>query len=242
MGEYGRETLTREFKSDRKSLPDSQLIEAIVALSNTEGGALYLGVEDDGTPTGVSEGHADPVGLVAMVDNRTRPSVRVNATLTGNPQIMRIEVPKASTIIATHTGRALRRRLKEDGTPEVVPLYPYEFSTRLSDLGRLDFSVQPIPGSSRGDFDPLERERLRALIGDSPSADQSLLELDDERLEKALELTVQVEGESIPTLTGLLMLGREESLRKLVPTHEASFQAMEGTSVKVNRCNVSRHS
>ena len=235
MGEYGRETLTREFKSDRKPLPDNQLIEAIVALSNTEGGALYLGVEDDSTPTGVSEGHADSVGLVAMVDNRTRPSVRVNATLTGNPQIMRIEVPKASTIIATHTGRALRRRLKEDGTPEVVPLYPYEFSTRLSDLGRLDFSAQPIPGSSRGDFDPLERERLRALIGDSPSADQSLLELDDERLEKALELTVQVEGESIPTLTGLLMLGREESLRRLVPTHEASFQAMEGTSVKVNR-------
>lgn len=73
------------------------------------------------------------------------------------------------------------------------------------------------------------------LIGDSPSADQSLLELDDESLEKALELTVQVEGEAIPTLTGLLMLGREEALRRLVPTHEASFQALEGTSVKVNR-------
>ncbi|WP_330857688.1 ATP-binding protein [Bifidobacterium animalis] len=108
MSEYGRETLTREFKSDRKPLPDSQLIEAIVALSNTEGGALYLGVEDDGTPTGVSEGHADSVGLVAMVDNRTRPSVRVDAILTGSPRIMRIDVPKASTIIATHTGRALR--------------------------------------------------------------------------------------------------------------------------------------
>lgn len=108
MSEYGREMLTREFKSDRKPLPDSQLIEAIVALSNTEGGALYLGVEDDGTPTGVSEGHADSVGLVAMVDNRTRPSVRVDAILTGSPRIMRIDVPKASTIIATHTGRALR--------------------------------------------------------------------------------------------------------------------------------------
>lgn len=235
MGEYGTETLTREFKSDRKLLPDNQLIEAIVALSNTEGGTLYLGVEDDGMPTGVNEKHADPIGLVALVDNRTRPSVRVKATLMGSPQIMRIEVPKASTIIATHTGRALRRRLKEDGAPEVVPLYPYEFSTRLSDLGILDFSAQPIPGSSRDDFDPLERERLRTLIGDSPSADQSLLELDDENLEHALQLTVQVEGEAIPTLTGLLMLGREESLEKLVPTHEASFQAMGGTSVKVNR-------
>lgn len=118
--------------------------------------------------------------------------------------------------------------MKEDGTPEVVPLYPYEFSTRLSDLGRLDFSAQPIPGSSREDFDPLERERLRMLIGDSPSADQSLLELDDESLEKALELTVQVEGEAIPTLTGLLMLGREEALRRLVPTHEASFHTLRG--------------
>jgi hypothetical protein len=44
------ESLTVEFKSDRKRLSDNELVEAIVCLANAEGGELWLGVEDDGTP------------------------------------------------------------------------------------------------------------------------------------------------------------------------------------------------
>lgn len=51
------ETLTVEFKTDRKHLPDDELVEALVCLANTEGGELWLGVEDDGTPTGLHEAH-----------------------------------------------------------------------------------------------------------------------------------------------------------------------------------------
>ena len=43
-----RETLTVEFKSDRNRLSDNDLIDAVVAFANTEGGDLYIGVEDDG--------------------------------------------------------------------------------------------------------------------------------------------------------------------------------------------------
>ena len=53
----GGENLTVEFKSDAKSLPDRDLIAAVVALANTEGGDLFLGVEDDGTPTGLHANH-----------------------------------------------------------------------------------------------------------------------------------------------------------------------------------------
>ena len=42
------ETLTVEFKSDRKRLSDTDLVEALVGLANTEGGELWLGVDDDG--------------------------------------------------------------------------------------------------------------------------------------------------------------------------------------------------
>lgn len=56
--EYGKETLSKEFKSDcDKGLPDSELVEAVVALANTDGGCVYLGVEDDGTATGVQRKH-----------------------------------------------------------------------------------------------------------------------------------------------------------------------------------------
>jgi len=38
-----RESLTVEFKSDRKKLSDNDLIEALICLANAEGGELWLG-------------------------------------------------------------------------------------------------------------------------------------------------------------------------------------------------------
>ena len=46
------ENLSTEFKSDRKSLSDKELVAAVVSLANTEGGVLLLGVGDDGSVTG----------------------------------------------------------------------------------------------------------------------------------------------------------------------------------------------
>ena len=38
----GGESLSVEFKSDKKSLPEKDLITAAMALANTEGGHLFL--------------------------------------------------------------------------------------------------------------------------------------------------------------------------------------------------------
>ena len=40
------ESLTVEFKSDRKRLPDDELVQALVCLANTEGGELWLMMPD----------------------------------------------------------------------------------------------------------------------------------------------------------------------------------------------------
>ena len=44
-----KESLTVEFKSEQKR-PQShdEIVDNVVALANTEGGTLYLGIEDDG--------------------------------------------------------------------------------------------------------------------------------------------------------------------------------------------------
>ena len=235
--EYGKETLSLEFKSDLKRLPDDDLLDAVVALANSDGGTVYLGVEDDGTPTGIDKVHQDAVGLSAMIANRTVPPVSARAQIVGTEKtpVMQIDVPKSRSVVSTKSGKVLRRRMKVDGTPESVPMYPYEIATRLSDLGRLDFSAQPVPDATRDDFDPLERDRLRRIIGTYQSSDRNLLELTDEELEKSLQLTVTVDGETMPTLTGLLLLGKGESLKRFVPTHRASFQVMFGTDIKVNQ-------
>ena len=235
--EYGKEMSSLEFKSDLKRLPDDDLLDAVVALANSDGGTVYLGVEDDGTPTGIDKVHQDAVGLSAMIANRTVPPVSARAQIVGTEKtpVMQIDVPKSRSVVSTKSGKVLRRRMKVDGTPESVPMYPYEIATRLSDLGRLDFSAQPVPDATRDDFDPLERDRLRRIIGTYQSSDRNLLELTDEELEKSLQLTVTVDGKTMPTLTGLLLLGKGESLKRFVPTHRASFQVMSGTDIKVNQ-------
>lgn len=77
------ETLTVEFKSDAKGLPDRDLVAAVVAMANTEGGLILLGVEDDGTVTGVQPSHQDAAGLVALIVNRTSPSLLVRVEPSG---------------------------------------------------------------------------------------------------------------------------------------------------------------
>lgn len=237
MGKYGIEKLNVEFKSDQKNLPDREVVEAVVALSNSDGGTLYLGVEDDGTPTGVQSQHQDPVGLTAMIANNTVPpvSVRVDAISEDKKTVLAITVSQSQSIVSTRGGKILRRSLKSDGTPESVPMYPHEFVTRLSDLKRLDYSAQPMLESSVKDFDPIELERLRKIISTYQSSDRNLLELTDEELEKSLHLTTQINDVTVPTLTGLLLVGKENVLQKIVPTHDAVFQVRVGTEIKVNQ-------
>ncbi len=54
------ESLTIEFKSDQAKLSDNEIIDAVVAFANTDGGELYLGVEDTGVITGLHDAHKDP--------------------------------------------------------------------------------------------------------------------------------------------------------------------------------------
>lgn len=231
-----RETLTVEFKSDQKKLSDRDLIEAITCLANTDGGELWLGVEDDGTATGLHPEHRHLNGLGGLVAARTSPSLTVQVeTLTiENIEVARIQVPQAKGEVATTNGVYLRRRLKPDGTPECVPMMPHDRTSRASTFGLVDVSAQPVAGSTRQDFDPLERERLRQCI-QTYGGDRILLELDDADLDGALGLTArQPDGSRIPTLTGLLLIGRETALRDLVPTHEFAFQVMAQQAVHFN--------
>lgn len=51
------EAAGREFKSDRQQIGDGTIYEEIVAMANTDGGTLLIGVEDDGTVTGAKARH-----------------------------------------------------------------------------------------------------------------------------------------------------------------------------------------
>ncbi len=100
------ETLVVEFKGDQKPLPDRDLVAAIVALANTDGGDLYLGVEDDGTVTGLHPNHQDITGLSALIANKTNPpiSVRVGLLRYKETPVAHIRVPKSRQLVSTSEG------------------------------------------------------------------------------------------------------------------------------------------
>ena len=230
-----RETLTVEFKSDRKKLSDAEIFEAVVAFANTEGGDLYLGIEDDGEVTGVHKLHESVTTVSAFIANNTMPPVSVRAEIIEDKYpVLKISVPKSySGIVATVSGKTIHRRLKANGEPENVALYPSMFATRLSDLRLLDYSAMPLLQSSIKDFDPLEVERLKRLIT-AYNGEKNLLDLSDEDLYKALGLVREQNNTLYPTITGILLVGKIEAIKRHVPTHAAVFQVLEGTEVKNN--------
>lgn len=229
------ESLTCEFKSDRKCLPDRELIEAVVCMANGEGGDIFLGVEDDGGVTGLHKDHRFLDGMAALIANRTQPALRVSveALEVDGVAVARISVPKCGQPVATSEGLLKRRRLQANGQPECVPFLPHEFASRQASFGLLDVSAQAVAGALASDLDPIERARLRQFI-ERFNGDRALLELDDAQLDAALGLTVRTPAGYLPSLTGLLLIGNEASLRALVPTHEIAFQILEGEEVRFN--------
>jgi ATP-dependent DNA helicase RecG len=230
------ESLTIEFKSDRKRLSDNDLVEAVICLANAEGGELWLGVEDNGTPTGLHTEHLQVAGLAGLVAARTSPSlaVTVAVVLVESVSVARISVPKSYGEVATTSGVYLRRRIKADGQPECVAMLPHDRASRATTFGLVDASAQAVTGAKLSDFDPLERERLRQSV-QQYGGDRVLLELDDDALDGALGLSVRhSNGMRVPTLTGLLLIGKELALRELVPTHEFAFQVLAREAVGFN--------
>ncbi len=227
--------MTVELKSDVKKLPDRDLVLAVVCLANTEGGLLYLGVENDGRPTGLHAEHQDITGLAALIANRTIPplSVRVSLLEVQGQKVARIEVPRSPRLVASSDGTLQRRRLLADGTPQCVPFLPHEFAARESDLRLSDYSSLPVAGASVDALDPLERQRLRQAV-ERHGGDRSLLGLADAELDGALGLVRRDGAQVVPTVTGLLLIGKEAAIREHLPTHEVAFQVLAGTEVQVN--------
>lgn len=221
-------------------LNDTDLVEAVACMANARGGVLLIGVEDDGTITGAHSRHGtytDIRRVEALVGNQTQPSCPVECAVVpiDGHNVVAIRVPEGRPITATNRGVYKHRLLDVHGKPQCLPFYPHEMQSRESSRGALDFSAIIVPDATWSDLDPLEFERMRQTIArNGARADAALLTLSDVSLVKALGLGDG--GDTIDRIrvAGLLLLGREDSLRRLLPTHEVAFQAMSGTRVNVN--------
>ena len=230
-----------EFKGEeREPLSDAALVETVVCLANGRGGVVLVGVEDDGRVTGARPRHGsytDVRRLAALVGNQTVPSCPVTCgtvTLDGR-DVLVVEVPPGRPITSTSGGVYRRRAIDARGRPQCLPLLYHEMLSREGDRGQRDPSAAVVPGVGWDDLDPLEFERLRQTIARNPGrADATLVGLSEVELVKALGLGEGGDRIERVRLAGLLLLGREEVLRRTIPTHEVAFQVLSGTRVAVN--------
>jgi ATP-dependent DNA helicase RecG len=114
-------------------------------------------------------------------------------------------------------------------------MFFHEMHARQADRGAEDYSALLIPDASWDDLDPLEFERFRRFIRESYGrGDTSLVNLPDVELAKALGAVQANHEVSAVRVLGLLLFGREEALRRLLPAHEVAFQVLAGQRVEVN--------
>lgn len=237
------ETIAVEFKGEeRGQVSDDELVEMVICLANRAGpdmGYLLVGVEDDGRVTGAKPRHGnriEPLRIQALIANRTRPSLACRAEvidLDGKPVLV-VEVPPARTPVGTTGGVYKRRALGGHGRPECLPYHFHEMQAHLADRGVLDYSALVVPKAHWQDLDPLEFERFRRFIRETKQGDSSLLDLPDIELAKALGAVEANHEVMAIRVLALLLFGKEEALRRLLPTHEVAFQVLSGTDVEVN--------
>lgn len=230
-----------EFKGeDREPLGDRELVEAVVCQVNGRGGVLLVGVEDDGHVTGARPRHGtytDVRRLEALVATQTVPSCSVECSVVvlDGRDVIAVEIPAGRPVTSTSSGVYRRRATDVHGRAQCLPFLAHEMQSREATRGALDYSALVVPEGRWEDLDPLEFERLRQTVAKNVGrADATLLGLADGEIARALGLAEGGERIERVRVAGLLMLGREEALRRLVPTHEVAFQLLSGTRVAVN--------
>jgi len=239
------EQFTTEFIPETDApLTDDQLVDAVVCLANGHGGVVLVGVTDDGRPVGARPRHGaytDPHRVALMVSGRTVPSCPVQCSVMplDGVEILVIEIPAGRPVTSTSDGVYRRRGTDAHGRPVCVPFLVHEIQGREATRGALDYTALVVPEASWDDLDPLEIERVRRTIAKNRGrADAALLDLSDAEIIRALGLGEggKERGDRVERVrvAALLMVGREEAIKRYVPNHEVAFQVLRGIRIAVN--------
>ena len=239
------EQFTTEFIPETDApLTDEQLVDAVVCLANGHGGVVLVGVTDDGRPAGARPRHGaytDPHRVALMISGRTVPSCPVQCSVMpiDGVELLVIEIPAGRPVTSTSEGVYRRRGTDAHGRPVCVPFLVHEIQGREATRGALDYTALVVPEASWDDLDPLEIERVRRTIAKNRGrADAALLDLSDAEIVRALGLGEggKERGDRVERVrvAALLMVGREEAIKRYVPNHEVAFQVLRGTRIAVN--------
>ena len=215
------ESVTVEFKSwiKAKDMREriSLAVEELIAFANTKGGVLYFGVEDNGEVTGCEK--YDCQKIMESIYDRTRPSLftEIEVIQYNTFDVLAIKVIPDGNTYATTDGKCLKRLGKNS-----KPYYPNEMSNKFLSIQNPDFSSQIVVESSADDINRLEvynlKEKLR--IRDPKS---TLPDLEDVAFMRDLGLIKEDGNLQKLTIAGLLFVGKETAIKRLLPQAEVIY-------------------
>lgn len=196
----------------------SLAVDELIAFANCKGGTVYLGVEDNCEVTGCT-GTYDLQAISESIYDKTRPPMftEIEEIEYEGKKVIAVSVEADGKTYATTDGRCLKRLGKNS-----KPYYPDEMSHIYSVHHSNDFSSQIIAESSADDINLMVvyalKEKLK--IRDSSS---TLPDLDDMAFLRDLKLIVEENGQIKLTVAGLLFVGKEQSIQRLLPQAEVIY-------------------
>lgn len=216
------ESIDTEFKSWIK-IPNmkeriSLTVDELIAFANCKGGTVYWGVEDDCKVTGCT-GNYDLQTISESIYDKTRPPMftDIEEIEYNGKKVIAITVEADGKTYATTDGRCLKRLGRNS-----KPFFSDEMSHTYSVLHSYDFSSQIIKESSVDDINRMVvyalKEKLK--IHDSSS---TLPDLDDMAFLRDLKLIAEENGQVRLTVAGLLFVGKEQSIQRLLPQAEVIY-------------------
>ena len=217
------ETDTVEFKSWVKARSQKEIIslavDELIAFANHKGGTVYFGVEDQPIEvTGCSSDY-DSQRIIEGIYDKTRPSLftEIYDFEYEGKLVIAISVKADGKTYTTTDGRCLKRLGRNS-----KPLYPDELSNVYSSNQNPDFSGRIINESTLDDVNKLEvyslKEKLK--VRDSRS---TLPDLEDNDFLRDLQLTKYDGDVERLTVAGLLFVGKEKSIQRLLPQAEVIY-------------------
>lgn len=220
---HKEETDTVEFKSwvNARNMKEiiSLAVDELIAFANSKGGTVYFGVEDNPIEVTGCDKNYDRQRIIEGVYDKTVPPLFTEITdfEYKGKLVIAISVKSDGKTYTTTDGRCLKRLGRNS-----KPTYPNELSSVYSSFQNPDFSGRIVSESTLDDVNKLEvyslKERLRVR-----DAKSTLPDLDDKDFLRDLQL-IKFDGnvEKL-TVAGLLFVGKETSIQRLLPQAEVIY-------------------
>ena len=216
------ESINTEFKSCNKVSDMKKRInlavDELIAFANNKGGTLYFGVEDNSEVTGC-DGNYDLQNIIESIYEKTRPSIFVDPEEIeyNGKKVIALTVASDGITHATTDGRCLKRLGKNS-----KPFYPDEMSNRYSEIQSSDFSGRILSDSTEDDINKLEVYKLKEKLK-ARNPESTLADMDDIAFLRDLALVKSDSGNIKLTVAGLLFVGKEQAINRLLPQAEVIY-------------------